>query len=66
MVLTSLKQQACNQNGQNQKIDFNKAKRLIDDIGVGMNKVKANKKDKKYFNDLNKLIIEITDNKVKK
>ena len=66
MILTSLKQQACNQNDQNQKIDFNKAKRLIDDIGVGMNKVKANKKDKKYFNDLNKLIIEITDNKVKK
>ena len=39
---------------------------MIDDFGVGMNKVKANKKGKKDFNDLNKLIIEITDNKVKK
>ena len=30
-----------------------------------MNKVKANKEDKKVFNDLNKLIIDINKNKVK-
>ena len=47
------------------KNDFNKAKTLIDDISVHMNKVKANKEDKKVFNDLNKLIIDINKNKVK-
>ena len=31
-----------------------------------MNKVKASKEDKKVFNDLNKLIIDINNNKVKK
>ena len=45
---------------------FNEAKRLIDDIGVGMNKVKTSKEDKKVFNDLNKFIIDINNNKVKK
>ena len=48
------------------KNDFNEAKRLIDDIVVDMNKVKASKEDKKVFNDLNKLIIDINNNKVKK
>ena len=48
------------------KNDFNEAKRLIDDIGVDMNKVKASKENKKVFNDLNKLIIDINNNKVKK
>ena len=48
------------------KIDFNEAKRLIDDTGVGMNKFKASKQDKKVFNDLNKLIIDINNNKFKK
>ena len=48
------------------KNDFNEAKRLIGDIGIGMNKVKASKEDKKVFNDLNKLIIDINNNKVKK
>ena len=52
MILTSLKQQSCYQNGQNQKHD--------------MRKVKASKEDKKAFNDLNKLIIDINNNKVKK
>ena len=33
------------------KNDFNEAKRLIDDIGVDMNKVKASKEDKKVFNE---------------
>ena len=47
------------------KNDFNEAKRLIDDIGVDMNKFKASKEDKKVFNDLNKLIIDINNDKVK-
>ena len=46
--------------------DFNEAKRLIDGIRIDMNKVKASKEDKKVFNDLNKLIIDINNNKVKK
>ena len=48
------------------KNDFNETKRLIDDIGVDMNKVKVSKEDKIVFNDLNKLIIDINNNKVKK
>ena len=48
------------------KNDFNEAKRFIDDIGVDMNKVKATKADEKVFTDLNKLIIDINNNKVKK
>ena len=48
------------------KNDFNEAKRLIDGIRIDMNKVKASKEDKKVFNDLNKLIIDINNNKVKK
>ena len=48
------------------KNDFNEAKKLIDDIEVDINKVKASKEDKKVFNDLNKLIIDINNNKVKK
>ena len=39
---------------------------MTDDIGVDMNKVRASKEDKKAFNDLNKLIIDINNNKVKK
>ena len=39
---------------------------MIDHIRIDTNKVKANKKDKKVFNDLNKLIIDINNNKVKK
>ena len=45
---------------------FNEAKRLIDDIRINMNKVKVSKEDKKAFNDLNKLIIDINNSKVKK
>ena len=48
------------------KNNFNEAKRSIDDIEIDMNKVKASKEDKKVFNDLNKLIIDINNNKVKK
>ena len=39
---------------------------MIDDIEVDMNKVKTSKEDKKVFNDLNELIIDINNNKVKK
>ena len=39
---------------------------MITDIEVDINKVKANKEDKKVFNDLNKLIIDMNNNKVKK
>ena len=48
------------------KNDFNQAKRLIDDIKIDMNKFKASKEDKKVFNYLNKLIIWINNNEVKK
>ena len=39
---------------------------MINDIEVDINKVKASKEDKKGFNNLNKLIIDINNNKVKK
>ena len=39
---------------------------MTDEIGVDMNKVRTSKEDKKAFNDLNKLIIDINNNKVKK
>ena len=48
------------------KNDFNEAKRLIGDIRIDMNKVKASKEDKTFFNDLNKLIIDVNNKKVKK
>ena len=48
------------------KNDFNEAQKLIDDIEVDINKVRASKEDKSVFNDLNKLIIDINNNKVKK
>ena len=39
---------------------------MIDDIRIDMNKVKASKEDKKVFIDLDKLIIDINNNKVEK
>ena len=48
------------------KNDLNEAERLTDDIRIDMNKIKASKEDKKVFNNLNKLIIDINNNKVKK
>ena len=48
------------------KNDFNETKRLIDDIRIDMNRVKVSKEDKKVFNDLNRLITGISNNKVKK
>ena len=43
-----------------------KQKKLTDDIEVDKNKVKVSKEDKRVFNDFNKLIIGINNNKVKK
>ena len=37
---------------------------MIDDIKIDMNKIKVSKEDKFFFNDLNKLIIDINNNKV--
>ena len=39
---------------------------MIDDIRIDVNKVRVSKEDKKVFNDLNKLINDINNNKVKK
>ena len=48
------------------KNNFIEAKWFIDDIRIGMNKVKASREDKKVFNDLNRLIIDIDNNKFNK
>ena len=42
------------------KNDFKEAKRLIDGIRIEMNKVKVSKEDNKAFNDLNRLITDIS------
>ena len=47
------------------KNDFNEAKRLIDNIRIDMDEHQVSKKVKKVFNDLNKLIIDISNNKIK-
>ena len=39
---------------------------MIDNIRFDMNKVKASQEDKNFFNDLNKLIIDINNSIVKK
>ena len=48
------------------KNDFNEAKRLIYDIRIDMNKVKVSREHKKVFIDLNKLITDISNNRVRK
>ena len=48
------------------KNDFNEAKKLVGDIRIDMSHVKVGYKDKKVFNDLNRLITDISNNKVKK
>ena len=48
------------------KNDFNKAKGLIDDIRIDINKVKVSKEDKKVFDDLDILIAGISNNRVRK
>ena len=47
------------------KNDFNEANKLIDDIRIETYKAQVNKGEKKAFNDLNRLIIDINNNKVK-
>ena len=46
--------------------NLNEAKKLINDIRTDTNNVEVSYKDKKVFNDLNRLITEISNNKVKK
>ena len=48
------------------KNDFNEAKKLIDDVKVDMNKANVSKEDKKVFNYLNRLITDISNNRVEK
>ena len=48
------------------KYDFNEAKKLVGDIRIDMSHVKVGYKDKKVLNDLNRLITDISNNKVKK
>ena len=48
------------------KNDFNEAKKLVGDIRIDMSNVKVGYKDKEVFNDLNRLIANISNNKVKK
>ena len=48
------------------KNDFNEAKKLVGDIRIDMSHVKVGYKDKKVFDDLNRLITDISNNKVKK
>ena len=46
------------------KNDFNEAKKLIDNIRIDMGEDQVSKKYRKVFNDLNKLIIDISNNKI--
>ena len=48
------------------KIYFNEAKKLVGDIRIDMSNVKVGYKDKKVFNDLNRLITDVSNNRVKK
>ena len=45
---------------------FNEAKKLVGDIRIDMSNVKVGYKGKKVFNDLNRLITDIINNRVKK
>ena len=47
------------------KSNFNEAKRLTDNTRIDMDEDQVNKKDKKVFNDLNKLIIDLSNNTIK-
>ena len=44
---------------------FNEAKNLINDIRIGTNNVEVSYKDKIVFNDVNRLITDISNSKVK-
>ena len=47
-------------------IKQNKAKRLIDDIRIDINKARVSKEDKNIFYGLNRLITDISNNRVNK
>ena len=47
------------------KNDFYEAKKLIDDFRIATYKAQVSKGEKKAFNDFNRLIIDINNNKVK-
>ena len=47
-------------------IKQNKAKRLIDDIRIDINKARVSKDDKNIFYGLNRLITDISNNRVNK
>ena len=48
------------------KNDFNEATKLINYIRTNTNNLKPSSDDKKIFNDLNRFIADISNNKVKK
>ena len=48
------------------KNDFKEAAKLINDIRADTNNLKPSSDDKKVFNDLNRFIADISNNKVKK
>ena len=48
------------------KNNFNEAKKLVCDIRIDMSNVNVGYRDKKVFNDLNRQITDISNNKVKK
>ena len=47
-------------------IKQNKAKRLIDDIRIDINKARVSKEDQSIFYGLNRLITDISNNRVNK
>ena len=47
-------------------IKQNKAKRLIDDIRIDINKARVSKEDKNIFYGLNRLMTDISNNRVNK
>ena len=46
--------------------DFNEARKLINDIGADTNKVKSSSGDEKAFNDLNRLVNDMQNKKIKR
>ena len=48
------------------KNDFNEARKLINDIGADTNRVRSSSDDEKVFNDLNELINDIQNKKIKR
>ena len=50
----------------NSKNDFNKAIKLIEDVRANTNNVKSSSANKKFFNDLDKLINDMKNKKTTK